>query len=79
VPPVPPPPLEAEPPHKRLGRLNRDHERITEALRELKRDWARKNIRAQATRQPISTARTVRLGPRLNESHKKSPPRFRSQ
>jgi hypothetical protein len=49
------PPLESELPHKRLARLNREAARVTEALRELKRDWAEKNIRAQVTRTPIAT------------------------
>jgi hypothetical protein len=62
-----PPPLESEPPHKRLARLSRDHERITEALRELKRDWAAKNIRAQATRQSISTAEITHVENRRRE------------
>jgi hypothetical protein len=50
------PPLESELPHKRLARLNREAARVTEALRELKRDWAEKNIRAQLTRTPIATS-----------------------
>jgi len=74
-----PPPLESEPPHRKLARLAREHTRTVETLKELKKDWVTKNIQPQATRQPISTARTVRRGPRLNESHKKSASRFRSQ
>jgi hypothetical protein len=50
------PPLEAEPPHRRLARLNKDQERVIEGLRKLKRSWAEKNIKAQACRTPISTA-----------------------
>jgi hypothetical protein len=51
-----PPPLESEPSHRKLARLAREHTRTVEALQELKKNWATKNIRAQATRTPISTA-----------------------
>jgi hypothetical protein len=44
-----------------LARLNRDHERVTEALRELKREWAAKNIRAQATGMPIATSEVTHV------------------
>jgi len=49
------PPLENEPPHRRLSRLSREHADITLKLQELKREWAARNIKAQACRQPVST------------------------
>jgi hypothetical protein len=57
------PPLESEPPHRKLARL----ERITEALRELKRTWAEKNIRAQVTRTPIATSEVTHVENRRRE------------
>jgi hypothetical protein len=56
-----PPPLEAEAPHRVLARLNKEHQRVTEELRELKRSWAQKNIRAQRCRQPIPTAEITHI------------------
>jgi hypothetical protein len=50
-----PPKLENEPPHQRLARATREHARITEELRKLKKDWADRNIKAQACRQTVST------------------------
>jgi len=62
-----PPPLESEPRHQRLARLTREHERVTEALRDLKRDWATKNVRAQATRTPIATSEVTHVENRRRE------------
>jgi hypothetical protein len=50
------PPLEAEPAHKKLARLNNEHAVATEEIRQLKADWAERNIKAQACRQAVSTA-----------------------
>jgi hypothetical protein len=49
------PRLENEPPHRRLARLTREHAEITLNLQELKKEWAQRNIKAQAVRQPVST------------------------
>jgi hypothetical protein len=49
------PPLEAEPPHRRLARLTREQGEITLKLQELKKEWAARNIKAQACRQPVTT------------------------
>ena len=51
-----PPPLEAEPPHRRLARLTSEHAETTAKLQELKKAWAERNMKAQARRQAISTA-----------------------
>jgi hypothetical protein len=51
-----PPPLETEPPHRKLARLNREHAATTEALQALKRAWAERNIKAQACRQAVPTS-----------------------
>jgi hypothetical protein len=61
------PPLESEPLHQRLARLTREQERVTEALRELKRAWAERNIKAQATRTPIPTAEMTHVENRRRE------------
>src|SRR6516162_1944493 len=66
-PPASSPPLESEPPHKRLARLTREHERVTEALQQLKKDWATQNIRAQQCRQPIPTATITHIENRRRE------------
>jgi hypothetical protein len=50
-----PPPLEFEPPHKKLARLTNEHTRVTEELQTLKRNFAAENIRAQQCRQAIPT------------------------
>ena len=47
--------LEAEPPHRRLARLTDELATTTDALRELKRAWMEKNLKAQACRQAVST------------------------
>ncbi len=49
------PPLEAEPPHRRLARLSKELVDVTREIRELKKAWATKNIKAQSIRQAIST------------------------
>jgi hypothetical protein len=67
LPPAPPPLLETEPAHRRLARLNRDAARVTEALQQLRQEWANKNIRAQATRTPISTPEITHVEKRRRE------------
>ena len=49
------PPLQAEPLHRRLARLNRELAEATEALQSFNKEWAAKNIKAQACRLAIST------------------------
>ena len=49
------PPLESEPPHRRLARLNKELANVSEEIRELRKTWAAKNIKAQACRQSVST------------------------
>jgi hypothetical protein len=51
-----PPPLESEAPHKRLARLNRELVQATETIQALKKQWAERNLKAQACRQAVSTA-----------------------
>jgi hypothetical protein len=53
--PVQPVPLENEPPHRKLARLTREHQSVTEQLQTLKKSWAERNIKAQACRQAVST------------------------
>jgi ribosomal protein L29 len=50
------PPLEAEPPHQRLARLNRELVKATETIQWLKKQWAQRNLKAQGCRQAVSTA-----------------------
>jgi hypothetical protein len=49
------PPLQGEPLHRRLARLNRELAEATEALQSFNKEWAAKNIKAQACRLAIST------------------------
>ena len=64
------PPLEAEPPvHKRLSRANSEHARLTDELRKLRAEWAKRNIKAQATRIPVSTAEITHVEGRRRELH----------
>jgi chromosome segregation ATPase len=51
-----PPPLENEPPHRKLARLMTEHAKTTEQLQELKRNFAAENIKAQQCRQTIPTS-----------------------
>jgi hypothetical protein len=64
-----PPPLEAVPPHKALARANQRHAQLTEELRQLKADWAAKNIKAQQCRQPIATSEITFVENRRREPH----------
>lgn len=50
-----PPPLEGEPLHKRLARLNRELPEAVEALQAFNKEWAERNLKAQQIRVPIST------------------------
>jgi hypothetical protein len=50
------PPLEAEPAHRKLARLNREAADTVTLLQQLKKEWATKNIRAQATHTSIPTS-----------------------
>jgi hypothetical protein len=50
-----PPPLEAEPPHKRLARLTAEQARLVEEIQSHKTAWASRNQIAQQTHQPPST------------------------
>jgi hypothetical protein len=67
--PAEPPPLENEPPHRRLARATAEQSRCTEALRELKRSFAAKNLQAQLTRTPISTAEQTHVARQRHELH----------
>ena len=49
------PPLEAEAPHRKLARLTKELASTTKALQSLKREWAERNVKAQACRQAVST------------------------
>jgi len=49
------PPLEAEPLHRRLARLDREPKKATEELQSFNKEWAEKNIKAQTCRLAIST------------------------
>jgi chromosome segregation ATPase len=60
------PPLEAEAPHKRLARLNRELTETVETLQALKKAWAEKNVKMQACRQAVSTPEVTH-----HETHKR--------
>jgi hypothetical protein len=53
-----PPPLEAEPPHKRLARLTSEQERLTKEIQEHRSAWASRNQMAQDTHQTPATSET---------------------
>jgi hypothetical protein len=64
-----PPPLENVPLHTQLARANAQHAKLTEQLRQLKADWASRNIRAQQLRTPISTPEVTFVETRRRELH----------
>ncbi len=64
-----PPPLEAVPLHTQLARANSQHAKLTEQLRQLKADWASRNIRAQELRTPISTPEVTFVETRRRNLH----------
>jgi hypothetical protein len=49
------PPLENEPPHKRLARLTAGQERLVKEIQEHKLAWAQRNMAAQQKRQTIAS------------------------
>ena len=49
------PSLEAEPLHRRLHRLDGELRKATEALQQFNKEWAERNVKAQACRLAIST------------------------
>lgn len=51
----PPPPLQGEPLHQQIARLNRELTKATEDLQAFNHEWAQKNIQAQSVRLPIPT------------------------
>jgi chromosome segregation ATPase len=53
---VEPPPLEAEPPHRKIARLTSEQERLVREIQEHKTAWAQRNFQAQNKRQTISSA-----------------------
>ena len=63
------PPLENEPPHRALARCNARHAQLTEELRQLKADWAAKNIKAQQLHLPVSTPEITHVAQRRRELH----------
>jgi hypothetical protein len=64
-----PPPLQAEQPHRALARANAKHAKLTEELRELRANWAKRNIQAQQTRIAISTPEITHVEMRRRELH----------
>jgi hypothetical protein len=58
------PPLENEPPHRALK-----HAKLTEELRELRANWAKRNIQAQQTRIASSTPEITHVEKRRRELH----------
>jgi hypothetical protein len=64
-----PPPLERESPHRALSKANKRHAQLTEALRQLRSDWAAKNIRAQQLKIAIATSEITHVEKRRRELH----------
>jgi hypothetical protein len=61
------PPLEAEAPHRRLARLSQELVDATQAIQDLRKTWAAKNIKAQSVRQTISTPEITHYETRKRE------------
>jgi len=58
-----------EHPHRALARANAKHAMLTDELRTLKADWAKRNIQAQQTRLAISTPEITHIEKRRRELH----------